>query len=65
MISGYSFFFKVLIQMIKEKPDMYLDKMVVEMKRRTNKEVSISTIWRSLKYCGITRKKVYYYEYNH
>ena len=51
--------------MIKEKPDMYLDEMVVEMKRRTNKEVSISTIWRSLKYCGITRKKVYYYEYNH
>jgi transposase len=50
--------------MVKEKPDMYLDEMVVEMKRRTNKEVSISTLWRSLKYCGITHKKVYYYKRN-
>ena len=33
--------------------------MVVEMARRTGKEVSITTVWRSLKYCGITRKKVY------
>jgi len=44
--------------MIKEKPDIYLDEMVIEMKRRTNKEVSVSTIWRYLKYCGITHKKV-------
>lgn len=28
------------------------------MIKETGKEVSISTLWRSLKYCGITRKKV-------
>jgi len=28
------------------------------MTRKTGKEVSISTLWKSLKYCGITRKKV-------
>ena len=44
--------------MIKEKPDMYLDEMAVEMARRTGKNVSNTTIWRYLKYCGITRKKV-------
>jgi hypothetical protein len=44
--------------MVKEKPDMYLDEMVAEMMRRTGKEVSTATIWRSLKYCGITHKKV-------
>jgi len=47
--------------MIKEKPDMYLDEMVVEMVRRTGKKVSITTIWRSLKYCEITHKKVKVY----
>ena len=45
--------------MIKEKPDMYLDEMVIEMERRTGKGVSISTIWRYLRYCGVTHKKVY------
>jgi len=44
--------------LIKEKPDMYLDEMAVEMVLRTGKTVSIATIWRSLKFCGITHKKV-------
>jgi hypothetical protein len=44
--------------MVKGSPDMYLDEMVVEMSRRTGKQVSVVTIWRSLKYCGITHKKV-------
>ncbi len=44
--------------MVKEKPDMYLDEMVNEMIRRTGKKVSVATIWRFLKYCGITHKKV-------
>ena len=44
--------------MVKEKPDMYLDEMVIEMIRRTGKEILITTIWRSLKYCRITHKKV-------
>jgi hypothetical protein len=36
-----------------------LDEIVKEMIRRTNKEVSMPTLWRSLKFCGITRKKVF------
>jgi hypothetical protein len=28
------------------------------MIKKTGKEVSITTLWRSLRYCGITRKKV-------
>jgi len=44
--------------MVKEKPDMYLDEMVNEMIRRTEKKVSIVTIWYSLNYCGITHKKI-------
>lgn len=53
-----TFILKVLIQLTKEKPDMYLDEMVNEMMLRTGKTVSTATISRSLKYCGITRKKV-------
>ncbi|PKY29571.1 hypothetical protein RhiirB3_312243, partial [Rhizophagus irregularis] len=49
---------KILIGIVKENPDVYLDEMVAEMARRTGKEVSITTVWHSLKYCGITRKKV-------
>jgi transposase len=49
---------KILIQMIKEKPDMYLDEIAVNMALRTGKTVSSTTIWQSLKYCGITHKKV-------
>ena len=29
------------------------------MEVKTGKLVSIPTLWRSLQYCGITRKKVY------
>ncbi|CAB4483505.1 unnamed protein product [Rhizophagus irregularis] len=49
---------KILIGIVKENPDVYLDEMVAEIARRTGKEVSITTVWRSLKYCGITRKKL-------
>jgi len=38
---------------------MYLDEIVNEMMRRTGKEVLITTIWHSLKYCEITHKKIY------
>ncbi|CAB4491539.1 unnamed protein product [Rhizophagus irregularis] len=48
----------VLTQLINEKPDMYLDEMAVEMALRTGKTISIASIWRSLKYCRITRKKL-------
>uniref|UniRef100_U9UDY7 Uncharacterized protein n=1 Tax=Rhizophagus irregularis (strain DAOM 181602 / DAOM 197198 / MUCL 43194) TaxID=747089 RepID=U9UDY7_RHIID len=57
-IEKISRFLYILIQMIKEKPDMYLDEMAVEMARRTGKRVSNTTIWRYLKYCGITHKKM-------
>jgi len=36
-----------------------LDELVVEIEAITGKRVSIPTLWRSLKYCGITRKKVF------
>jgi len=37
-----------------------LDEIVGEMIDKTGKDVSIPTLWRSLKFCGITRKKVGY-----
>jgi hypothetical protein len=49
---------KILIQLINERKDWFLDELVSEMARRTSKVVSISTLWRSLEICGITRKKV-------
>ena len=42
--------------------DWYLDELVSEMEVLTEKEVSIPTLWRSLHYCGITRKKVKFKE---
>jgi hypothetical protein len=44
--------------LINERKDWFLDELVAEMARKTSKIVSISTLWRSLEYCGITRKKV-------
>jgi hypothetical protein len=51
-------FNKVLIQLINERKDWFLDELVSEMARRTSKVVSIPTLWRSLEICGITKKKV-------
>ena len=48
----------MLCKIVKEHPDYYLDEIVGEMINKTGKEVSIPTLWRSLKYCEITRKKV-------
>ena len=45
-------------ELVKEKVDWYLDELVGELERQTGKLVSISTLWRSLVYCGISRKKV-------
>ena len=44
--------------LIEEKKDWYLDELAAAMKERTRKHVSVPTLWRSLHYCGITRKKV-------
>jgi transposase len=57
-----------LRNLITEKVDWYLDELVYKMECLTGKRASISTLWRSLQYLGITRKKVNiyfisYYEY--
>lgn len=44
--------------MVKDKVDWYLDELVYEMEQRIGKLVSVPTLWRSLRFCGITRKKV-------
>jgi hypothetical protein len=49
---------QTLVHLIREKTDWYLDELVDAMKERTGKHVSVSTLWRSLKFCGVTRKKV-------
>ncbi|GBC01913.1 hypothetical protein RclHR1_43870001, partial [Rhizophagus clarus] len=50
--------------LITEKVDWFLDKLVYKMARRTGKIVSILTLWRSLSFCGITRKKLQKAEMN-
>ena len=44
--------------MVNDKVDWYLDELVYEMEQRTGKLVSLPTLWRSLQFCGITRKKI-------
>jgi transposase len=48
----------ILQNLVKDKVDWYLDKLVYEMENLTGKRASISALWRSLYYLGITRKKV-------
>jgi transposase len=48
----------ILIDLVAEKVDWYLDELVYEMERLTGKRASIAALWRSLQYLGITRKKV-------
>jgi hypothetical protein len=43
---------------VADKVDWYLDELVSEMEVLTGKKVSVPTLWRSLRFCGITRKKV-------
>jgi hypothetical protein len=44
--------------LVKDKVDWYLDELVYEMEQRIGKLVSVPTLWRSLQFCGITRKKI-------
>jgi len=44
----------ILKSLVQNKVDWYLDELVFEMENYTNKRVSISTLWRTLKYIGIT-----------
>ena len=48
----------LLRNLIKEKVNWYLDELVYEMECITGKRTSVATLWRSLQYLGITRKKV-------
>lgn len=48
----------ILQSLIRDKVNWYLDELAYEMENLTGKRASISTLWRSLNYLGITRKKV-------
>ncbi|GBC10864.1 hypothetical protein RclHR1_09970004 [Rhizophagus clarus] len=48
----------ILCEIICEYVDYYLDEYIEEMQARTGKHISVPTLWRSLAYCGITRKKL-------
>lgn len=48
----------ILQNLIRDKVNWYLDELVSEMENLTGKRASIATLWRSLHYLGITRKKV-------
>jgi transposase len=54
----FMFLIQILQELVKEKVDWYLDELVGELELQTGKRVSIPTLWRSLVYCGISRKKV-------
>jgi transposase len=47
-----------LRRLVSMKVDWYLDELASEMEKRTGKRVSVPTLWKSLKFCGITWKKV-------
>src|SRR3989337_4536210 len=53
----------VLRNLVAEKVDWYLDELIYEMECLTEKRASVATLWRSLQYLGITRKKVNYFIY--
>ncbi|CAB5379810.1 unnamed protein product [Rhizophagus irregularis] len=44
---------------MKDKVNWYLDELVGELEQQTGKLVSISTLWQSLVYCEISRKKLH------
>ena len=54
----------ILRNLVRERVDWYLDELVYEMECLTGKRASITSLWRSLHYLGITRKKVKYSIHN-
>ena len=54
----------ILRNLVREKVNWYLDKLIYEMECLIGKRASIATLWRSLHYLGITQKKVNYSFYN-
>ncbi|CAB5377316.1 unnamed protein product [Rhizophagus irregularis] len=49
----------ILRGIVQTNADLYLGEIVQEMEVQSGKHVSIPTLWRSLAYCGITRKKLH------
>ncbi|EXX77005.1 hypothetical protein RirG_027750 [Rhizophagus irregularis DAOM 197198w] len=47
------------MKLVKDKVNWYLDELVGELEQQTGKLVSIPTLWQSLVYCGISRKKLH------
>ena len=54
----------ILRNLTRERVDWYLDELVYEMECLTGKRASITSLWRSLYYLGITKKKVKYSIHN-
>ena len=54
----------ILRNLVRERVDWYLDKLVYEMEYLTGKRAFIISLWRSLHYLEITRKKVKYSIHN-
>ena len=54
----------ILRNLVRERVNWYLDELVYEMECLTGKRASITSLWRSLYYLGITRKKVKYSIHN-
>ncbi len=54
----------ILRNLVRERVDWYLDELVYEMECLTGKRASITSLWRSLHYLEITRKKVKYSIHN-
>ncbi|KIM51639.1 hypothetical protein SCLCIDRAFT_1166606 [Scleroderma citrinum Foug A] len=53
-----------LLNTIKKTPDVYLDELQTMIALECGKDVSRSTIWRTLRRCGLTMKKVRIYLIN-
>ncbi|CAB4442179.1 unnamed protein product [Rhizophagus irregularis] len=49
----------ILRGIVQTNADLYLGEIIQEMEVQSGKHVSIPTLWRSLAYCGITRKKLH------
>ena len=54
----------ILRNLVRERVDWYLDELVYEMECLIGKKASITSLWRSLHYLEITRKKVKYSIHN-
>jgi transposase len=48
---------KILSDLVAESPDLILEKLREQLKKKARVEVSIPTVWRALDALGISRKK--------